>query len=521
MRSSGVLMHITSLPSPYGIGTLGKEAKDFVDFLKCSGQSYWQILPLGPTSYGNSPYQSFSSFAGNPYLIDLDEVCKIGYLTTEECSSFSWNLDETHVDYGLLYDNRYALFQIAYKKFKEHKPKDFKKFCKENESWLLDYALFMSLKIKNHGKSWFEWTDQEIRFREKATMKKLAIALKDEIESFQMLQYFFFQQWNELKKYANKNGIKIIGDVPIYVAGDSSDVWANPKLFYLDKNKMMTEVAGCPPDDFSEDGQLWGNPLFRWDVMKKDGYAWWEKRLKAMTRMYDVVRIDHFRGFDSYYSISTGEDTAKNGVWKKGPGIKLFQTMEKKLGKLNIIAEDLGFLTPSVKKMLEKSGYPGMKVLQFAFGAMEDNLYQPHNYPVHSVAYVGTHDNDTILGWVSSIDKKTLSFAENYLRLTKEEGYNWGMMKSIWSSASELSIVTMQDLLGLSSEARMNKPSTLSDNWNWRMKSGALTKELEEKIKQNMMIYARLPKKKEKQRKAKDKEKDKEKEIKGKSKVQK
>lgn len=501
MRSSGVLMHITSLPSPYGIGTLGEEAKNFVDFLEHSGQTYWQILPLCPTSYGNSPYQSFSSFAGNPYLIDLDEICKMGYLTKEECSSFSWSLDELHVDYGLLYDNRYALFQMAYKRFKENKPKDFKKFCKENEAWLLDYALFMALKIKNHGKSWFEWTNQKICFRDKATLHNLSIKLKDEIESFQMLQYFFFKQWYSLKKYANKKGIKMIGDVPIYVAGDSADVWSNSKLFYLDKNLQMTKVAGCPPDAFSDDGQLWGNPLFRWNVMKKDNYTWWEKRLEAMMQMYDVVRIDHFRGFDSYYAIPVEEETAKNGKWEKGPGIKLFQVMEKKLGKLNIIAEDLGLLTPSVNKMLEKSGYPGMKVLQFAFGEMEDNLYQPHNYPVHSVAYVGTHDNDTILGWASTADKTTLEFAKKYLRLNEEEGYHWGMMKAIWASASELAIVTMQDLLGLSSEARMNTPSVLGDNWSWRIKQTAITKELEEKIKENMQIYSRIPKSKKKKKK--------------------
>ena len=353
----------------------------------------------------------------------------------------------------------------------------------------------MALKIKNHGKSWIDWSD-EIKFRNKKVLKTLEKELDSEIESFQMLQYFFFQQWNQLKEYANKKGISIIGDVPIYVAGDSADVWANPAQFYLDKNLNMIEVAGCPPDAFSDEGQLWGNPLFRWDYMKKDRYAWWGKRLKAMSAMYDLIRIDHFRGFDSYYTIPFGETTAKNGTWKKGPGKAMFDYLEKRLGKLNIIVEDLGYLTPSVKKMVADCGYPGMKVLQFAFGERKDNVYQPHNYPVHCVVYTGTHDNDTILGWAKTSSRETLDFAKDYLRLSKEEGYNWGMMKAAWASVAELSIVTMQDLLDLSSKARMNEPSTMGDNWMWRMKKNDLTKELEEKLNLYMNVYARAPKKK-------------------------
>ena len=366
MRSSGVLMHISSLPSPYGIGTMGKAAVQFVDFLEEAGQTYWQILPVCPTSYGDSPYQSFSSFAGNPYFIDLDYLCLDGLLKKEECEAYNWGDDETQVDYGILYENRYDLLKKAFARFKADEPEDFKTFCEEEAEWLDNYTLFMALKDANHGAAWFTW-DRDLKFRKAEALEKVKEDKKEDIAFWKMLQYLFYKQWRELKDYANVRGIKIIGDVPIYVAGDSADVWANPEQFYLNEDLEMIDVAGCPPDAFSEDGQLWGNPLFRWDAMKKDGYTWWTKRIKAMSELYDIVRIDHFRGFDSYYAIPGKDKTARNGEWRKGPGMDLFRTLEEKLGKLNIIVEDLGYLTPSVIQMVKDSGFPGMKLIQFAF----------------------------------------------------------------------------------------------------------------------------------------------------------
>ena len=490
MRSGGVLMHISSLPSPYGIGTMGDAAVKFVDFLKEAGQTYWQMLPVCPTSYGDSPYQSFSSFAGNPYFIDLDYLCQDRLLTKEECESYDWGANETEVDYGILYENRYQLLKKAYARFKEDTPKDYLTFCKEEADWLDNYALFMALKDANDGAAWFTW-EHDLKFRKEEALEKVKKEKADEIDFWKMIQYLFYKQWWELKDYANTNGIQIIGDVPIYVAGDSADVWASPEQFYLDEELSMIDVAGCPPDAFSEDGQLWGNPLFRWDVMKKDGYTWWTKRIKAMSKLYDVVRIDHFRGFDSYYAIPAKDKTARNGEWREGPGMDLFRTLEAKLGKLNIIVEDLCYLTPSVIQLVKDSGFPGMKLIQFAFDTREDGDYLPHNYPVHSVVYTGTHDNDTILGWLQTAPKESVEFAKDYLRLTKTEGYNWGMMKGAWASVSELAIVTMQDILGLGSEARMNTPSTLGTNWKWRMKDGELTETLAKKLKRCMQMYGR------------------------------
>ena len=490
MRSGGVLMHISSLPSPYGIGTMGDVAVKFVDFLKEAGQTYWQMLPVCPTSYGDSPYQSFSSFAGNPYFIDLDYLCQDRLLTKEECESYDWGANETEVDYGILYENRYQLLKKAYARFKEDTPKDYLTFCKEEADWLDNYALFMALKDANGGAAWFTWED-DLKFRKEEALEKVKKEKADEIDFWKMIQYLFYKQWWELKDYANTNGIQIIGDVPIYVAGDSADVWASPEQFYLDEELNMIDVAGCPPDAFSEDGQLWGNPLFRWDVMKKDGYTWWTKRIKAMSKLYDVVRIDHFRGFDSYYAIPAKDKTARNGEWREGPGMDLFRTLEAKLGKLNIIVEDLGYLTPSVIQLVKDSGFPGMKLIQFAFDTRADGDYLRLNYPVHSVVYTGTHDNDTILGWLQTAPKESVEFAKDYLRLTKTEGYNWGMMKGAWASVSELAIVTMQDILGRGSEARMNTPSTLGTNWKWRMKDGELTETLAKKLKRCMQMYGR------------------------------
>lgn len=504
MRSSGILMHISSLPSPYGIGTMGKEAREFVDFLVESAQTCWQVLPICPTSYGDSPYQSFSSFAGNPYFIDLDTLCEEGLLEKKECESYPWGDNELEVDYGTMYESRYSLLHKAYDRFQKKIPADYTSFCKEQEDWLGDYALFMALKDAHGGASWSEW-EEELKLRKPEAMKKASEELSEEIDFWKMLQYLFYKQWNSLKAYANENGIKMIGDAPIYVAMDSSDVWANPTQFYLDEELTPIDVAGCPPDAFSEDGQLWGNPLFRWDVMKKDDYAWWTKRIEKMTKLFDIIRIDHFRGFDSYYAIPFGEKTARNGEWREGPGIELFRTMEKKLGKMNIIAEDLGFLTDSVKQMLKDSGYPGMKLIQFAFDTREDGDYLPHNYTQNCVVYAGTHDNDTILGWLETAGENCVAYAKEYLKLDEEEGYHWGIMRGVWSSVGDLAVVTMQDILGLGSEGRMNTPSTLGCNWKWRMKAGSLDDKLAAKIRNYVEVYGRAPKKPEKEKAEKEK----------------
>ena len=491
MRSSGVLMHLSSLPSPYGIGTMGKQAKQFVDFLEKAGQTYWQMLPICPTSYGDSPYQSPSGFAGNPYFIDLDILCTKKLLKKSECKSYQWNEKDDTVDYALLYKNRYDLLRKAKVRFFENVPQEYGQFCEKEADWLDDFALFMALKEAHNGAQWSEW-ERPLKFREAEAIAKAKDTYADEIDFWKLLQYLFFEQWCELKNYANERGIRIIGDVPIYVAGDSVDVWTNPSQFYLDENLEPIDVAGCPPDAFSADGQLWGNPLFRWDVMREDGYSWWTMRLRKMSTLYDVIRIDHFRGFDSYYAIPGKDTTARNGVWRNGPGMELFRAVEEKLGKPDIIVEDLGFLTPSVLQLVADSGYPGMKVVQFAFDSRDDSDYMPHNYDKHCVVYTGTHDNDTILGWMKQAPKNSVKKAKEYLRMTKEEGYNWGMMCGAWMSSANLAVVTMQDLIGLGSSARMNVPSTLGGNWTWRALPGQINAPLANKLHHKTELYGRL-----------------------------
>ena len=493
MRTSGILMHISSLPGSTGIGTLGKEAFKFVDFLKKSGQTYWQVLPLCPTSYGDSPYQSFSTFAGNPYFIDFDLLCNDGLLKKSDYEKISWGSNSEKIDFPIIYKNRFKVLEKAYKKFDLLNPA-FIEFCDENKYWLDDFALYMALKNSFNGKSWNEWPTK-LKTREKSALKAKMVELNSEIDFQKFIQYLFFKQWSNLKKYANENGVSIIGDVPIYVAGDSADVWANPKQFLLDNDCNPIDVAGCPPDAFSDEGQLWGNPLYDWEYMKKDNYSWWKQRIKHQYSLCDVIRIDHFRGFESYYCIPANSKTAKIGEWRKGPGIEFFREIENDLGKMNIIAEDLGYLTPAVKRMLKQSKYPGMKVLQFAFDTDEENDYLLHNFTKNSVAYVGTHDNDTIMGYMTkTAPRKTRKRAKEYLRLTRKEGYNWGMMKAVWSSNSDTVIVTMQDLLGLGNEARMNYPSTVNNNWQWRANNDYLSDELAEKIKYYTALYQRLPK---------------------------
>lgn len=498
MRKAGVLMPISSLPSPWGIGTLGAAAREFVDFMAQGGQACWQILPICPTSYGDSPYQSFSSYAGNPYFIDLDELAQQGLLEPEEYQELDWGDDPANVDYGLLYERRYPVLQLACGRLLERDDPAFSRFCEKNRDWLEDYALFMALKGKHGGVSWFEWPEGE-RLRRPEAMEQAKKALSGEIAFWKAVQFLFFGQWRALKAYANGQGVSIIGDLPIYVAGDSADVWSNPEQFQLDEEGYPTEVAGCPPDGFSADGQLWGNPLFDWEKMREDGYRWWLRRIAFQFTIYDTLRIDHFRGFDAYYAIPFGEKTARNGRWRPGPGLDFFKAVNKALGKKDIIAEDLGFLTDSVRTLLKKTGYPGMKVLEFAFDSRDSGSdYLPHCYTPHCVVYAGTHDNDTIQGWMATAPRKDVSFAKDYLRLTKREGYHWGMMRAAWASAADLAVMQMQDVLGLGSEARMNVPSTVGANWKWRALPGSYGPMLAKRLRHEMKVYQRLPQKKRK-----------------------
>ena len=490
MRKSGILMHITSLPNPYGIGSMGKCAYDFVDFLCNAGQSYWQILPLSPTGYGDSPYQSFSAFAGNPYLIDLDLLIGEGLLTQEEVDAVRWGAEDGRVDYGCLYEHRSSVLHLAYERFVPDGA--FREFIAENGDWLIDYALFMSLKSTFRGKDWRSWS-LSYMMRIPAVVESYRSEAADSMEFHYFLQYQFFRQWKALRAYANRKGIRIIGDVPIYVPLDSADVWANPNLFQLDGSRRPQMVAGCPPDSFSADGQLWGNPLYDWQKMKETGYDWWIRRLKAAARMYDVVRLDHFRGFESYWAIPAGDQTAAGGSWQPGPGFDFISAIQKALPDLDFIAEDLGYVTPEVRQLQEGSGYPGMKVMQFAFDSRETADYLPHSYPVNSVCYSGTHDNLTLAQWFQEASEVDVALAKDYLGLNREEGLVWGMIRGCMSSVSRLCVIQMQDYLELDGSARMNFPGTLSaSNWTWRARPGFLTGALTERIRAVTQRYGRL-----------------------------
>lgn len=492
-------MHITSLPSPWGIGTMGAEARSFADFLARAGQTFWQLLPICPTSFGDSPYQSFSTYAGNPYLIDLDDLAADGLLSPEEYRDLDWGSHPDRVDFGLLYRQRYPVLRLACKRFLRQPEAAYETFCRENAFWLEDYAFFMALKEAHGGAPWQEWEPPQ-RNRDPETLERVRRGLGADIDFWKAVQYLFFRQWTALKDYANAQGVFIIGDLPIYVSGDSVDVWAHPEQFQLDENRLPTEVAGCPPDGFSADGQLWGNPLFDWEAMEGDGYAWWVARIKHLCAIYDILRIDHFRGFDSYYAIPYGAKDARQGQWRQGPGMRLFRAVERALGRRPIIAEDLGFLTDSVRTLLRESGYPGMKVLEFAFDSRDEGSgsdYLPHNFDRHSVAYTGTHDNDTILGWMASAPPEDVAYAKEYLRLRADEGWNWGMMRALWGSVSDLTVVQMQDVLGLDNRARMNVPSTVGTNWQWRALPGSYTPQLADRLLREMTLYGRLPSKEE------------------------
>ena len=492
MRKSGILMHISSLPGPYGVGSMGAAAYSFVDFLVAAGQSCWQILPLNPTGYGDSPYQSFSTFAGNHYLIDLDTLIEEGLLLPGELEGIDWGSEPGRVDFGKLYNERTRLLKIAFSRFEEND--EFREFVRENSLWLEDYALFMAIKEHFRGRDWQNWS-VSLLMRLRPVMDAYREELRDAIRFQYFLQFKFFQQWRALRSYANDRGIKIIGDVPIYVPLDSADVWANPELFQLDASRRPTVVAGCPPDGFSADGQLWGNPIYDWKKMHEERYHWWIRRMKAAAKMYDVVRFDHFRGFESYWAVPAGAKTAASGQWLPGPGMDFVGAIKRALPELDIIAEDLGFVTPGVKKLLKDSGYPGMKVMEFAFDTREPSArdYLPHCYPANSVVYSGTHDNLTLKQWFEETNEEDIQNAIGYLGLNEQEGYIWGMIRGAMSSVSELCIIQMQDYLEVGAEGRMNHPGTLtSANWTWRAKEGFASDELAQKIRSLTARYGRI-----------------------------
>ena len=493
-RSSGILFHPTSLPGKYGIGTLGKEAYAFIDFLKKSKQKLWQIFPLGPTGYGDSPYQSFSSFAGNPYLIDFDLLIEAHLLSEEDLKDIFFGDNEEYIDYGAIYNQKYPLLRKAYENFKSSDNNEMKgsleNFKRENSSWLNDYSLYISLKNHFNGLPWNEWA-QDIKNREDGAMHHYRSELADDIEYHNFIQFLFFKQWGDVKRYANENGIKIIGDIPIFVAADSSDAWANPEIFLFDKERKPVKVAGVPPDYFSATGQLWGNPLYNWEKLKDTNYSWWVERVRANLSTCDIIRIDHFRGFEAYWAVPYGDDTAINGQWEPGPGIDLFNAIKSQLGELPIIAEDLGLMTQGVIDLREATGFPGMKILGFAFDSGEENDYLPHTYTRNCVVYTGTHDNDTLVGWFQKAKEEDREFARNYLNSRADEEIHWDAIRGAWSSVACMAISPVQDFLGLGSEARINTPGVASGNWQWRLKQGVLTNELAERIAKLTKIYSR------------------------------
>ncbi|MCR4868907.1 MAG: 4-alpha-glucanotransferase [Lachnospiraceae bacterium] len=501
-RKSGILLPVFSLPGKYGIGGFTKEAYRFVDFLVKAGQSYWQILPIGPTSYGDSPYQSFSTFAGNPYFIDLDELKAQGLLTARELRELPEVAKEHAIDYEMLYHSRYELLKKAYMR-RDPEDSEYRRFLDENEDWLKDYALFMAIKDANGGVSFTRW-DEKLRKREPEALRDFEAEHPEEIGFYCFLQYHFFRQWYQLKQYANERGISIIGDIPIYVAADSADTWSRPELFQMDEEGHLTAVAGCPPDGFAAKGQLWGNPLYRWENHEKDHFSWWTERIRACSRLYDVIRIDHFRGFDQYYSIPATDETAERGHWEDGPGIRLFEALSENLGELDIIAEDLGYMTDSVRQLVRDTGFPNMKVLEFAFDGRDsstagvkeaENEYLPFNYHQNCVAYTGTHDNETLLGWLHSISPAEQHYVKEYLGLPQRTALGKlvdPLIRLVHSSVADLAIIPLQDYLGLDNRARTNRPSTIGTNWMWRVDKKDLNASLAKRIRALSGIYGRI-----------------------------
>lgn len=491
IRSAGILMPVTSLPSDYGIGTMGKAAEDFIDFLAEAGQTYWQILPIGPTGFGNSPYTEVSGYAGNPYLIDLDRLVDEGLLKKEEIADIDWGENPEHVDYGKIYNNRKAVLKLAADRIPLKHPQDYLDFI-SNEKWLKDYAVFMAIKDDQNGAAWTTWP-KELRDHRSYKVQQEAERLAESVLYYERVQYMFYRQMISLKKYANEKGIQIIGDLPFYAAADSSDIWSNPEQFALNSDFEMSHVAGFPGDAGNPKGQKWGNPLFNWDRQKQDNYKWWIDRCAHLRRVCDVLRLDHFQGYNSFYAIPAKDEDAKNGHWVKGPGLEIFRRMDERLGKQPVVVEDLGHLTPEFLKMVKDSGYPGMRILEYAFDPNDPgSLYMPFNFDHNSICYLGTHDNETLYGWLKNPDqKKRVERAAKVLGLNEQETYGKGMLRACWSSVSDLAIVQMQDLLGLDNTARMNDPANWGDAWTWRMKKGACTAVMAKEIKESMKLFCR------------------------------
>lgn len=497
-RECGMLLPVFSIPSNYGIGAFSKEAYEFVDALKRAGQQYWQILPLGPTGYGDSPYQSFSAFAGNPYYIDLETLIQEGLLTKLECDAVDFGSNPLDIDYETIYYNRFPLLKTAFIRWREQnagKGRDGIRLMLEGElsPETREYCFYMAVKNDFAGKSWDKW-DEDIRLRDEAAVKAYRERLEDEILFYEFLQVQFQSQWQKLKRYANERGIRIIGDIPIYVAFDGADSWAHPELFQFDEDCRPLGVAGCPPDAFSETGQLWGNPLYRWGYHQETGYEWWMERMRYSFELYDVVRVDHFRGFDEYYSIPYGDKTAQYGHWEKGPGIDIFNKMRARFGTLDIIAEDLGYLTPSVLELVAESGFPGMKVLEFAFDDSQDSAYLPHKYQENCVVYTGTHDNNTLQGWYPAMNPSDRDFSVDYIgnAWTPRCEVHWDFIRLALASKARLAVIPVQDYLGLGEWARVNEPSTLGKNWRWRLSAADLEEGLLDRCRMMAKWYGRM-----------------------------
>lgn len=487
-RGMGILLPISALPSPYGIGTLGKEGYEFADFLKRTGCKYWQVLPVGPTSFGDSPYQSFSAFAGNPYFIDLDYLVEEGLLTKEELDKYQCSSKKDDIDYAELYKERFKVLRKAYEKSNHKDKNSYKEFCDENSYWIHNYSLYMAIKTSHNNKEWSLWED-DIKYRKKNAILKYETELKNEIDFWKFCQYKFKSQWDNLKEYVNGLGIQIIGDIPLYVALDSSDVWVDSDLFELDERRKPIHIAGVPPDNFSEDGQRWGNPLYRWDVMERSNFNWWRERMKVNSMLYDVIRIDHFIGIVNYYSIPEESKTAAIGSWVTGPGKKLTDAIGESIGNAKIIAEDLGVLTPNVKELIETTGYPGMKIIEFGLYGPWDNDYLPHNFKKSNiVAYTGTHDNETLVGFLRNRTNEELESLYLYFNVTTMDELPDAIIRSLYGCIADVTIVQMQDLLKLDNNARMNFPSTVGSNWKWRL----LKEQYNEINEENLLLLARI-----------------------------
>ena len=489
-RASGILLPIFSLPSRFGIGAFGREAYEFADFLHASGQKYWQMLPLGPTSFGDSPYQSFSTYAGNPYFIDLEALIEDGSLSADEVNGADWGDDPRYIDYAKIYEARFNILRLACDRSYERDAEEIRHFSEENSRWLPAYAEFMALKRHFGMRAWMEW-DDDIRRRRPDALKKYRELLKDDIRLFTYIQFLFYRQWEKLKEYINSLGIRIIGDLPIYVALDSADVWSEPECFMLGEDCLPTEVAGVPPDYFCEEGQLWGNPLYNWERMRSDGFGWWIRRVDGAKKLYDVIRIDHLRVFEKYWAVPYGDDTAKNGKWRDGPGMELVGVLTGWFYGLDFIAEDLGVPSEGLKRLLADSGLPGMRVLEFAFDQLTESPYQMHNYDENCVCYTGTHDNAPIAEWYHDIPQEELEYAVEYMGLNDAEGINRGMLRCGLGSVAELFVAQLQDWLGLGKGHRINTPGTVGGNWCWRLLPGELSSEKSEYILHMTKLYGR------------------------------